>query len=102
MRRIAKIVLAAALAAAAAQAVRWLLEREGNSTAALPRPKSASSGASQAGHQNGAAPSGAAAGGPTRDELYREARRLEIEGRSKMNKKELQEAVAAAKTGGST
>jgi hypothetical protein len=31
--------------------------------------------------------------GPTRDELYAEARRLDIEGRSKMNKKELERAV---------
>lgn len=102
MRRIAKIALAAALVAAAAQAVRWLLERESGSAAALPGPQSTPSKVSQAANRNGAAPSGAAARGSTRDELYREARRLEIQGRSKMNKQELKQAVEAAKTGGST
>ncbi len=38
----------------------------------------------------------------TRDELYREAKELKVEGRSKMNKGQLQEAVEAAKTGGRT
>jgi hypothetical protein len=33
---------------------------------------------------------------PTRDELYAEAKRLEIEGRSKMNKQQLAQAVARA------
>jgi hypothetical protein len=32
-------------------------------------------------------------GGPTRDQLYEEARRKGVEGRSKMNKKELEKAV---------
>ena len=35
--------------------------------------------------------------GPTRDELYREAKRLGIEGRSKMNKRELERAVERAR-----
>jgi hypothetical protein len=35
--------------------------------------------------------------GRTRDQLYNEARQLNIEGRSKMNKSELQRAVAAKK-----
>jgi hypothetical protein len=39
---------------------------------------------------------------PTRDELYEEAKRLDIEGRSKMNKRELMRAVenARGRTGG--
>jgi hypothetical protein len=78
MRRIVKIALAAALAAAAAQAVRWLLQQDVEAARQLPRPK------------------------PTREQLYGEARRLDIGGRSKMNKQELQQAVEAAKTGGST
>jgi hypothetical protein len=98
MRRIAKIALVAAVAAAMAQAVRWLLERDGEAAPEPPRPEQTPA---RAENRNGAAPSGAsAAGGPTREELYREARRLEIQGRSKMNKQELQEAVEAAKTGG--
>jgi hypothetical protein len=35
--------------------------------------------------------------GRTRDQLYQEARSLNIEGRSKMNKRQLQRAVAARK-----
>ncbi|MEA2188114.1 MAG: hypothetical protein QOD83_665 [Solirubrobacteraceae bacterium] len=35
--------------------------------------------------------------GPTRDQLYNEARQLGIEGRSKMNKDELKRAVARKK-----
>jgi hypothetical protein len=51
---------------------------------------------------NGRAPAKrpAESSAPTRDELYSEAQRLEIQGRSKMNKQELSEAVEAAKTGG--
>jgi hypothetical protein len=33
--------------------------------------------------------------GPTRDQLYNEAKRLRIEGRSNMNKTQLQRAIAA-------
>jgi hypothetical protein len=99
MRRIARIAIAAAFAVAAAQAIRWLLERDGETAAALPRPRATPGPAAG---RNGTAPSGgSAAEGPTRDQLYSEAKRLEIEGRSKMNKQELQQAVAAAKTGGS-
>jgi hypothetical protein len=36
--------------------------------------------------------------GPTRDQLYNEARQLGIEGRSKMNKDQLQRAVAGKKS----
>jgi hypothetical protein len=41
--------------------------------------------------------SGKGPGGPTRDQLYNEARQLGIEGRSKMDKGQLQRAVAAKK-----
>jgi hypothetical protein len=37
---------------------------------------------------------------PSRDQLYREAARLEVKGRSKMNKRQLREAVEAASNGG--
>jgi hypothetical protein len=34
---------------------------------------------------------------PTRDELYRQAQELQVEGRSKMNKQQLRDAVEAAR-----
>ena len=40
--------------------------------------------------------------GPTKDELYGQAKRLGIEGRSKMNKEQLQRAVARKRGGSST
>jgi hypothetical protein len=40
--------------------------------------------------------SGSGGGGRTRDQLYNDAKRLNIEGRSKMNKRQLQRAVAGA------
>jgi hypothetical protein len=42
--------------------------------------------------------SGSGGGGRTRDQLYNDARKLNIEGRSKMNKKQLQRAVAGAQS----
>jgi hypothetical protein len=36
----------------------------------------------------------------TREELYRQAARLGVRGRSKMNKQQLQEAVQAQSSGG--
>jgi hypothetical protein len=87
MHRLLKIPLAGAVAALVGLLIRRLLEQiEGH----------------------GAAGSGAAAAPPprreprTRDQLYKEAARLEIKGRSKMNKAELQEAVEMATTGGRT
>jgi hypothetical protein len=40
--------------------------------------------------------SGSGPGGRTREQLYNDAKKLGIEGRSKMSKKELQRAVAGA------
>jgi hypothetical protein len=42
--------------------------------------------------------SGSGGGGQTRDQLYNEARKLGIEGRSKMSKPQLQRAVAGKKS----
>jgi hypothetical protein len=42
--------------------------------------------------------SGSGGGGQTRDQLYNEAKRLNIEGRSSMNKRQLQRAVAGKKS----
>jgi hypothetical protein len=98
MRRIVKIALLAALVAAAGLALRRLLE-PGPDVVELESP---ANGDEQAATRNGTRErkSSGAGGGPTRDQLYTEARRLEIQGRSKMNKQELQQAVEAAKTGG--
>jgi hypothetical protein len=38
--------------------------------------------------------SGSGGGGQTRDQLYNQTKRLNVEGRSKMNKRQLQRAVA--------
>jgi hypothetical protein len=43
--------------------------------------------------------SGKGPGGQTRDQLYNEAKRLNVEGRSSMNKRQLQRAVAGKKGG---
>ena len=98
MRRIAKLVSAAAVTAVAAAAIRRLLGRE--EQAAPESPRTRTPHRPPATHSNGGRPD--SEGGPTRDELYGEARRLDIEGRSKMNKQELKQAVEAAKTGGTT
>ena len=42
--------------------------------------------------------SGTGGGGRTRDQLYNDAKKLNIEGRSKMSKDQLQKAVAAKKS----
>jgi len=49
------------------------------------------------GHRGGKR-SGKGPGGRTRDQLYNEAKRMGIEGRSKMSKKQLQSAVAGKKS----
>jgi hypothetical protein len=42
--------------------------------------------------------SGGGGGGQTREQLYNEAKRLNVEGRSKMSKRQLQRAVAGKKS----
>ena len=78
-------LLAFAFAAAVVGAAAWIVERL---MAAEEEPVAVGE---VAGGGNGAV---------TRDQLYAEARRLQVKGRSKMNKRQLQEAVEAAKTGG--
>jgi hypothetical protein len=90
MRRILTLALAATVAALVAAGIRRLLE---------PDQRQAMRPAQNAGSSERPAKQGSSRQGPTRDELYSEAQRLEIEGRSKMNKKQLAEAVEAAKTG---
>jgi hypothetical protein len=89
VRRLLELVLAATVAALVAMGIKRLLE-PGPEVEAIP---------AASGRNGRPASTPAKSGSPTRDELYSEAQRLEIEGRSKMNKKELAEAVEAAKTG---
>jgi hypothetical protein len=90
MRRFLTLALAATVAVLVAAGIRRLLE---------PDQREAIRPARNAGSSERPAKQGSLRQGPTRDELYSEAQRLEIEGRSKMNKKQLAEAVEAAKTG---
>jgi len=85
MRRLVKLVAAAAIAAAVLALLRRLLVTDApgiDTGSSAARPRSV----------------GSNEGGPTRQELYREAQEIGIEGRSKMNKQQLEEAVEAAKT----
>lgn len=89
MRRLLKICLVGAVAVLGGLVARRLLglEEEMQSpgpAASTPRPATTASSTDV-----------------TRDELYQEAKDLQVEGRSKMNKGQLQDAVEAAKTGGS-
>jgi hypothetical protein len=75
----------------AARAVNKERARSGeseNSSRSSTRDRSASS---RGGKQSGHGP-----GGRTREQLYNDAKKLGIEGRSKMNKQQLQRAVAGA------
>jgi len=56
------------------------------------RRSASSTGDISSGHRGGKR-SGSGAGGQTRDQLYNEAKKYKIEGRSKMNKRQLLAAV---------
>jgi hypothetical protein len=88
MRRLLKIPLAGAVAALVGMLIRRLLEQVDGDRGGVPATRSAPTTRT------------AAASPRTREQLYKEAARLEIKGRSKMNKAELQDAVEMAKTGG--
>jgi hypothetical protein len=53
--------------------------------------------AEREGERQGDGAGGNGAGGQSKAELYREAQRLEVEGRSKMTKDELAAAISAAR-----
>lgn len=59
------------------------------------RSRSRSSTKGRSASSRGGSRSGEGPGGRTREQLYTDAKRLGIEGRSRMNKKQLQRAVAA-------
>ena len=65
--------------------------RAGESETASSSSKRGPSASSRGGRQSGKGPAGR-----TRDQLYNDAKKLGIEGRSSMNKSELEKAVAGA------
>jgi hypothetical protein len=75
----------------AARAVNKERARSGESRTASRSSTRDRSASSRGGKRSGHGP-----GGRTRDQLYDDAKKLGIEGRSRMNKKELQRAVAGA------
>ena len=75
----------------AARAVNKEKARSGESKSSSRSSTHGSSASSRGGKQPGKGP-----GGRTRDQLYNDAKKLGIEGRSKMSKQELQHAVAGA------
>lgn len=75
----------------AARAVNKEKARSGESESSSPSSTRGRSASSRGGKQSGKGP-----GGRTRDQLYTDAKKLGIEGRSKMTKKQLQRAVAGA------
>lgn len=77
--------------AIAARTVNKERARSGESKTASRSSKRSQSASHRGGKRSGSGP-----GGRTREQLYNDARKLNIEGRSKMNKKQLQRAVAGA------
>jgi hypothetical protein len=77
--------------AIAARAVNKEKARSGESKTASSASKNGRSASSRGGKQSGKGP-----GGKTRDQLYNDAKKLGVEGRSQMNKKELEKAVSAS------
>ena len=75
----------------AARAVNKEKARSGESKTSSRSSTKGRSASSRGGKQSGNGP-----GGRTREQLYNDAKKLGIEGRSKMSKKELQKAVAGA------
>jgi hypothetical protein len=75
----------------AARAVNKEKARSGESRTSSRSSTNGSSASSRGGKQSGHGP-----GGRTREQLYNDAKKKGIEGRSKMSKKELEKAVAGA------
>jgi hypothetical protein len=75
----------------AARAVNKERARSGEAKSASPSSLRDRSASSRGGKRSGHGP-----GGKTREQLYNDAKKLNIEGRSKMGKGELQHAVAGA------
>lgn len=75
----------------AARSVNKEKARSGESRSRSRTSTSGSSASSRGGRRSGHGP-----GGRTREQLYNDAKKLGIEGRSKMSKSQLQKAVAGA------
>lgn len=75
----------------AARAVNKERARSGESSSRSRASTRGSSASSRGGKRSGHGP-----GGRTREQLYEDAKKLNIEGRSKMSKEQLQHAVAGA------
>jgi hypothetical protein len=75
----------------AARAVNKERARAGESRSSSRSSTRGSSASSRGGRRSGRGP-----GGRTREQLYNDAKKLGIEGRSKMSKNQLQKAVAGA------
>jgi hypothetical protein len=75
----------------AARAVNKERARSGESRTSSRSSTNGLSASARGGKQSGRGP-----GGRTREQLYNDAKKLGIDGRSKMSKKELQHAVAGA------
>jgi hypothetical protein len=75
----------------AARAVNKEKARSGESRSSSPSSTRGRSASSRGGKRSGHGP-----GGKTREQLYNDAKKKGIEGRSRMNKKELERAVAGA------
>ena len=75
----------------AARAVNKERARAGESRTSSRSSTSGPSASARGGKRSGSGP-----GGRTREQLYNDAKKLDIEGRSKMSKGELQKAVAGA------
>jgi hypothetical protein len=75
----------------AARTVNKEKARAGESKTASPSSARGASASHRGGKQSGHGP-----GGRTREQLYNDAKKLGIDGRSKMSKDELQKAVAGA------
>jgi len=75
----------------AARAVNKEKARSGESKTSSRSSTSGRSASARGGRQSGKGP-----GGRTREQLYSDAKKLDIEGRSKMSKQELEHAVAGA------
>jgi hypothetical protein len=75
----------------AARTVNKEKARSGESKSSSPSSRRGASASSRGGKRSGKGP-----GGRTREQLYNDAKKLGIEGRSNMSKSELQKAVAGA------
>lgn len=77
--------------AIAARTVNKEKARAGESKTASPSSKKGKSASARGGKQSGKGP-----GGRTKEQLYNDAKKLNIEGRSSMSKSQLEKAVAGA------